>query len=64
MICRAKKNIEYILDFFNDWEGICHGESTNDIIELYFESKWYFPEEYGCMYHALWYCDKDGWHLS
>ena len=18
--------------------------------------------EYGCMYHALWYCDKDGWH--
>ena len=17
--------------------------------------------EYGCMYHALWYCDKDGW---
>lgn len=18
--------------------------------------------EYGCMYHALWYCEKDGWH--
>lgn len=18
--------------------------------------------EYGCMYHALWYCDEDGWH--
>ena len=18
--------------------------------------------EYGCMYHALWYCDSDGWH--
>lgn len=18
--------------------------------------------EYGCMYHALWYCDGDGWH--
>ena len=18
--------------------------------------------EYGCMYHALWYCDKNGWH--
>lgn len=81
------KNIEYILDFFNDWEGVCHGESTDDIIELYFESKWYFPEEemeqlyqlipnksdiymrclsveYGCMYHALWYCDESGWHES
>lgn len=20
--------------------------------------------EYGCMYHALWYCDEDGWHES
>lgn len=20
--------------------------------------------EYGCMYHALWYCDKSGWHES
>ena len=18
--------------------------------------------EYGCMYHALWYCDESGWH--
>ena len=18
--------------------------------------------EYGCMYHALWYCDENGWH--
>ena len=18
--------------------------------------------EYGCMYHALWYCGEDGWH--
>lgn len=79
------ENIECILNFFNDWDNVCHGESTEDTIELYFESKWEFPEElmqklfesipdksdiymrclsveYGCMYHALWYCDEDGWH--
>ncbi len=81
------ENIRRILDFFNNWSSVCHGESTDDTVELYFESKWVFPEEemitlfqlipnksdiymrclsveYGCMYHALWYCDEDGWHLS
>lgn len=39
------ENIECILNFFNDWDNVCHGESTEDTIELYFESKWEFPEE-------------------
>lgn len=79
-----QKNIECILYFFNNWDSVCHGECTEDTIELYFASRWEFPEEemnklyqlipnkgdiymrclsveYGCMYHALWYCDEDGW---
>lgn len=78
------KNIESILNFFNGWDGVCHGDCTDDTVELYFSSNWVFPEEemnklyqlipnkediymrclsvkYGCMYHALWYCDEDGW---
>ena len=81
------ENIKYILEFFVDWEDVCHGDCTDDTIELYFGSRWCFPEErmnelyqgipnkediymrclsveYGCMYHALWYCDEDGWHES
>lgn len=39
------ENIKYILEFFNDWDDVCHGESTEDTVELYFESKWIFPKE-------------------
>lgn len=76
-------NIKVIEDFFNDWCGADY-EVNDGNIDVYFSSKWTFPEdemeklfesipnkediymrclsvEYGCMYHALWECNKDGW---
>ena len=79
-----RENIDVILDFF-DKHFQYLSDDSGDTIEIYFDSKWSFPEslmddlydlipdksdiymrclsvEYGCMYHALWYCDEDGWH--
>lgn len=33
--------------------------SITDKEELYMRC---LSVEYGCMYHALWECDEDGWH--
>lgn len=76
-------NAEVIINFFENWWGASIGDDGASI-DVYFESKWTFPEEqmqelfeaipnkddiymrclsveYGCMYHALWECDIDGW---
>lgn len=78
------KNINAIEEFFGDWEGSSVEDDQENSLDIYFDSKWDFPEEemnklyesipnkediymrclsveYGCMYHALWECDKDGW---
>lgn len=34
-------------------------ESIPDKSDIYMRC---LSVEYGCMYHALWYCDEDGWH--
>lgn len=81
-----RENLDTILKFFDKhFPTYALGDDSEETIELYFESKWSFPEslmndlynlipdksdiymrclsvEYGCMYHALWYCDEDGWH--
>lgn len=78
------ENIKTVDDFFSE---IPHADIIADWEEereVYFGSKWTFPEElmqelydkipdkediymrclsveYGCLYHALWVCDKNGW---
>ena len=85
----SEENLNTIISFFDknfystDYQLYNHDNS----LDIYFDSKWVFPEEkmkelyelipnkediymrclsveYGTMYHALWYCDKDGWHES
>lgn len=78
------KNIQAIKEFFDSW-GDADVDYDDDSVDVYFESRWVFPEEemkklfdslpnkddiymrclsveYGCMYHALWECDMEGWH--
>lgn len=77
------ENIKTIEDFFSKMP-YADVDTFDNVMSVYFESKWTFPEElmqelydkipdkediymrclsveYGCLYHALWICDKDGW---
>ena len=79
-----KKNIETIINFFEKEFPDCDYDYGDSSVDIYFSSKWTFPEEamnklydsipdksdiymrclsveYGCLYHALWVCDSDGW---
>lgn len=78
-----RQNIDTIINFFHAWPD-ADVESCEDCVDVYFESRWVFPEEemkklfdsipnkddiymrclsveYGCMYHALWECNENGW---
>lgn len=80
-----EENLNFIEKFFNEEFSYADCCNNGDSLDIYFDSKWTFPEElmqklyegipdksdiymrclsveYGCMYHALWYCDEDGWH--
>lgn len=78
-------NMKTIEKFFDEWnDTVDFGYLAEDSTEIYFDSKWVFPEEemielynllphkedihmrclsveYGCLYHALWVCDEEGW---
>ena len=81
----TRENLDVVITFFNNNIKYYDHEDNGYSIDIFFDSKWVFPEElmeelfeaipnksdiymrclsveYGCMYHALWYCDKDGWH--
>ncbi len=82
-----RQNLDAVIKFFEDEEIYADIQDEGDYLDIYFDSRWTFPEElmqelyeaipnksdiymrclsveYGCMYHALWYCDEDGWHES
>lgn len=81
----TRENLDAVITFFNNNIKYYDREDNGDSLDIFFDSRWVFPEElmeelfeaipnksdiymrclsveYGCMYHALWYCDKDGWH--
>ncbi len=39
-----RQNIDTIINFFHDWH-FADIEDSGDSVDVYFESKWYFPEE-------------------
>lgn len=47
---KDRKNINTIIEFFNNW-AYATVEDHNESIELYFDSKWVFPEEEMCKLH-------------
>ena len=58
-----QNNLKVIEDFFEDW-----GSVDVEMNELYEKlpnkddiDMRCLSVEYGCLYHALWICDKDGW---
>lgn len=57
---------DYFLDIFFDSKWVFPEELMQELFEsLPDKSNIYMrclSVEYGCMYHALWYCDEDGWH--
>ena len=81
----CRENLDTVIAFLD--REVEYYDDNGDCLNIFFDSKWVFPEElmnelfeaipnkkdiymrclsveYGCMYHALWYCDESGWHES
>lgn len=54
------------LDIFLDSKWVFPEELMNELFEAIPNKSDIYMRclsvEYGCMYHALWYCDESGWH--
>ena len=83
----CRENLDTVIAFLDREVEYYDYDDNGDCLNIFFDSKWVFPEElmnelfeaipnkkdiymrclsveYGCMYHALWYCDESGWHES
>lgn len=79
-----RANLDAVINFLNATIEYYDCDDGGDYLDIYFDSKWVFPEElmqrlfeaipdksdiymrclsveYGCLYHALWICDNNGW---